>query len=142
MARKPTEIDNTDMIEFFSNYEYVNEVSGWIEDCLVGASRMGHSNPSSPSAVFMALRTLPVISQSTVNRFVNSKSSVIDGRVYGERHVYAFMSRLLSARKGIKYHYERTNNSDFPAYSNISIGDNGDFRYADGVYKSVIVCKG
>lgn len=138
MARKPTVVDNSDMVEFLSCYNDYSELSGWMDDCFVGSASVGYSNPSSSVIIFHALRTLPVIDLSTAERFVNNKSRVVFGREYGRSHVYDFMNKLIAARKSLIYHYEtRTQKSISDFYHTHNL-PSGDFVYADGVPHSEI----
>ena len=138
MARQSTEINNEDLHNFFSNFENYWEISDWLQDVLYGASRSGHSRPSSPYALFQALRTLSVISLETVDRFVNIKSQTIDGRSYSRSHVYAFMTRLIYARKAILFHYEKRTGSSFASSRHYNSNIVGDFCYFDGLRRSEI----
>lgn len=139
MARKPLQIDNTYLVDILNNIDGMGDLSSWMNDVIHGSARIGHSNPASPAAVFRALATLPIISFDTVKHFVNNRSQVIDSRTFSDRHVYAFMNRVLSARKGIEIHFERRMGQQFPTKHKVNPTDSGDFEYADGVLASEIV---
>lgn len=138
MARQSTEIDNEDIRNLLTNFEEFHELSGWLQDIMYGAANSGHSRPSSPRALFQALKTLRTISYESVDRFVNTKSRVIDGRVFGRSHVYAFMTRIIYARKAIEHHYERRTGQTIRNGYHISSSFVGDFCYFDGVKRSEI----
>lgn len=138
MARKPVNIDNTDIINLISNYDHISECTGWIRDCIESAATWGHSNRSSPSAMFAALRTLPCISFESVKRFVNIKSQTIDDRIFSDRHVYAFMNRLISARKCIEFYYEKREEGRLSDLLFVDSCESDDFMYADGLLWSQV----
>ncbi|UIW10560.1 hypothetical protein PQC38_gp084 [Aeromonas phage BUCT695] len=141
MARSPTVIDNTSLNLMFMNYDGFSELPNWIQDVMVGASRLGHSNPSSPIALFHGMRTLKVISLETVERFVNNKSTAVDNRTFGRSHVYAFMNRLIACKRSIEFHYERRYNRTIPDFYYENKADTEEFEYADGVKYSEVFCK-
>lgn len=138
MARQSTEINNEDIRNLLSNFDEFHEISGWLQDILYGAANAGHSRPSSPYALFQALRALSIISLETVTRFVNIKSEVVDGRSFGRSHVYAFMSRLIYARKAIEHHYERRTGQSLHNLYHRNTNIVGDFCYFDGVKRSEV----
>lgn len=138
MARPVTSVDNTDLQNLFSSFDEFHELSGWIQDVLYGAGNSGHSRPSSPFALFQALRALPVIDLESVTRFVNIKSETVDGRSFGRSHNYAFMNRLIYARKAIEHHYERRTGGSLRDFHHISTRNVGDFCYFDGYTRSEI----
>lgn len=139
MARPTTSIENYDIQELFSNFDEFSELSGWIQDILYGASRVGHSKPSSPFALFQALRLLPVIDLESVTRFVNIKSEVVDGRTFSQTHNYVFMCRLKCARKAIEFHYERKTGGRLKDNYHRNTSIVGDFCFFDGVLRSEIL---
>lgn len=138
MARKPTEVDNTFLVDMFNSVDGLSDVGSWMQDIIYGSARLGHSNPSAAVAIFKALGTLPVISFDTVKHFVNNRSEVIDQRTFSDRHVYAFMNRVLSARKGIEFYYERRTGLKFHTKVNTDTVESDDFVYADGLKASEI----
>lgn len=133
MARQATKIDNTDIRNLFSNFDNFSDLSNWVQDLIYGACNSGHSKPSSPYALFQALKILTSISLEDVNRYVNNKSETVDGRTFSRTHVYTFMSRLLYARKAILYHYEKQTGQVLHNSYHISTSIVGDFCYFDGV---------
>lgn len=139
MARKPTVIDNSFLVDMFNSIDGIGDLGSWMQDIIYGSSRLGHSNPSAAVAIFKALATLPVISFDTVKHFVNNRSEVIDQRTFSDRHVYAFMNRVLSARKGIEFYYERRTGQKFHVIEPVEAVDSTDFVYADGVKASELV---
>lgn len=138
MARKPTVIDNSFLVDMFNSIDGIGDLGNWMQDIIYGSSRLGHSNPSAAVAIFKALATLPVISFDTVKHFVNNRSEVVDQRTFSDRHVYAFMNRVLSARKGIEFYYERRTGMKFYTKINEVEVDSTDFVYADGLKSSEI----
>lgn len=141
MARKPIEVENYYISDLFMSVDYLNELKGWVQDVIYGSSCSGHSKPSSPHAIFKALGTLQIISFETVNHFVNNKSEVVNGVTYSERHVYTFMQRLISALRGIQFHYERFTGHSLESTYHRSVPIQGDFIYADGIPSSEIFHK-
>lgn len=138
MARKPTEVDNSFLLDMFNSIDGMGDLGGWMQDIIQGSARIGHSNPSASVAIFKALATLPVISFETVKHFVNNRSEVIDQRTFSDRHVYAFMNRVLSARKGLEHHYERKTGNKFHTRITTNNPVSSDFVYADGLKASEI----
>ena len=139
MSRPTVHLDNHCIQSLFSNFDELHELSGWLQDVLYGAANSGHSRPSSTNALFVALRMLPVIEYNAVDRFVNTKSSTVDGRTYGRSHVYAFMSRLISAHKAICHHYHKRTGENLDEVYHINSNIVGDFCYFDGVSRSQIM---
>lgn len=136
MARPATSIDNSDLQNLFSNFDEFHELSGWIQDVLYGAANSGHSRPSSPYALFQALRALQTIDLESVTQFVNIKSETIDGRTFSRSHNYSFMNRLMYARKAIEFHYEKKTGGKLRDLHHRKSTIAGDFCYFDGVSRS------
>lgn len=140
MARKSTDIDNSDIINLFNlmGIEEYYDCPKWIRNCIESSSRVGHSNPSSFTAIFYCLFTLPRINFNSIQKFVNGKSEVVHGRVYSDRHVYAFMNRVLSCRSSIDYHYWKSFGGCLNDHRNVFDDNDKSFRYFDGLTLSEI----
>lgn len=141
MPRLATDIDNSDVINLFMNYESLFECPSWVVDCIEISARDGGSNPSSPHIIFYALKTLHRINYNTVERFVNLKSELLFGKTYKERYVYSFMSRVVSARKRLDYFFWKTSKGNLIDFLDVEIPLDDDFVYMDGKRLSEIFSK-
>lgn len=104
MARIAASVDNTVLRDVLQNYMNFHELPVVYKNVFENSARIGHSNPSSPVALFRALQSLKEINYSAVDGYVNARNRAFGDPDFSRSHVYAFHNRVKFAINTFKYY--------------------------------------
>lgn len=105
MARPAASYSNTILKTYMLNFMAYNELPSKMENLIYGSSRLGHSNPSSPNAIFRALQSITDVNYAAVEEFVNRKGRAFGDPDFSRSHTYAFYNRVKAAKNAIEHYY-------------------------------------
>lgn len=133
MARPPTSVDIKRFNYLFQYYDNYYDIPSWLDDCIQGGCRVGHSNPASPFAIFNYLRFFTTIDLPTVTSFVSNKYRELFGREPSQRLCYSFMNRLVATVSILDYQVYKRDLETAPKASYVELEVSSQFIFADGI---------